>query len=102
MRGSYTLNAAALVPHSQKKTAVLYALSGLIAGLALSMGWVVVGALVSDRLRSRDDIAHALGAPVRLSVGPVRRCAACCPAAAGSPTSATPTSSASPGTCAAA
>jgi hypothetical protein len=44
------------------------------------MGFVVVRALVSDRLRRRDDIAHALGAPVTLSVGspkpswlPVRR-----------------------------
>ena len=72
VRGSHTINAAAPILHSQKKTAVLYALSGLIAGLALSMGWVVVGALMSDRLRTRADIAHALGAPVRLSVGPVR------------------------------
>jgi len=27
---------------------------------------------VSDRLRQRDDVAHALGAPVKLSVGTVR------------------------------
>jgi capsular polysaccharide biosynthesis protein len=72
VRGSYIINAAAPILHSQKKTAVLYAVSGLIAGLALSLGWVVVGALVSDRLRTRADIAHALGAPVRLSVGPLR------------------------------
>jgi O-antigen/teichoic acid export membrane protein len=32
----------------------------------------VVAALVSDRLRRRDDVAHALGAPVRLSVGSLR------------------------------
>jgi capsular polysaccharide biosynthesis protein len=73
VRGSNVINAAAPILHSRKKTEVLYALTGLIAGLALTMGWVVVGALASDRLRSRNDIAHALGAPVRLSVGPVRR-----------------------------
>jgi hypothetical protein len=40
--------------------------------LALGVGFVVIRALVSDRLRRRDDVAHALGAPVRLSVGAVR------------------------------
>ena len=34
---------------------------------------VIVTALVSDRLRRRDDVAEALGAPVRLSLGPLRR-----------------------------
>jgi hypothetical protein len=38
----------------------------------VGLGIVVVGALVSDRLRRRDDIARALGAPVKLSVGDVR------------------------------
>jgi hypothetical protein len=36
------------------------------------MAIIVIRALVSDRLRRRDDVAHALGAPVKLSVGPVR------------------------------
>ena len=36
------------------------------------MGIVIVRAIVSDRLRRRDDVAHALGAPVKLSVGAVR------------------------------
>jgi capsular polysaccharide biosynthesis protein len=72
VRDSNIINTAAPVLHSRKKTAVIYALTGLIGGLALSMGFIVVGALVSDRLRSRDDIAHALGAPVRFSVGRVR------------------------------
>ena len=34
---------------------------------------VIISALVSDRLRRRDDVAEALGAPVRLSVGSLRR-----------------------------
>ena len=61
-----------MTTHSRAKAGLSSALTGLIAGLALSIGFIVVGALVSSRLRSRDDIAHALGASVRLSVGPVR------------------------------
>ncbi len=72
VRGSYVINAAAPVLQSRKKTAGIYALTGLIAALALSAGFVVVSALMSDRLRQRDDIAHALGSSVRLSVGRVR------------------------------
>ncbi len=52
---------------------MIYAGTGLIAGLALGMFIVVVRALVSDRLRRRDDVARALGAPVKLSVGKVRQ-----------------------------
>ena len=51
-------------------------------GLVLGLGIVIVRALVSDRLRRRDDVAHALGAPVNLSVGSVRVTAGC-PAGAG-------------------
>ena len=42
---------------------------GLIAGLVLGLGIVVIRALLSDRLYRRDDVARALGAPVKLSVG---------------------------------
>ena len=70
--GSYIIDAAAPLPHSRKKPAIIDALTGLIAGLALGIGFVVISALVSDRLRWRDDIAHALGSSVRLSVGQVR------------------------------
>jgi len=51
--------------------AILAAAIGLIPGLALGLGIVIVRALVSDRLRRRDDVAHALGAPVDLSVSSV-------------------------------
>ncbi len=64
--------ATAVPPHSRLKREIEYALLGLIAGLALGVGIVVIGALLSDRLRRRDDVAHALGAPVKLSVGIVR------------------------------
>jgi capsular polysaccharide biosynthesis protein len=71
--GSQVLNAAAPVPpHSRLKRLLLYAAFGLIAGLVLGLGIVVVRAVVSDRLYRRDDVARALGAPVKLSVRTVR------------------------------
>lgn len=42
-----------------------------MGGLALGVAVVAIGALVSDRLRRRDDVAYAMLAPVRLSVGPL-------------------------------
>jgi capsular polysaccharide biosynthesis protein len=56
------------VPYSKKKKLITYGAIGLIVGLALGLTIVVVRALVSDRLRRRDDIAYALDAPVKLSV----------------------------------
>ena len=72
MQDSQVLNPAALVPHARLKRVVLYTVMGLIAALVLGMGIIVAGALVSDRLRRRDDVARALGAPVMISAGPVR------------------------------
>jgi capsular polysaccharide biosynthesis protein len=59
-------------PRSRLKQLLLYAGGGLIIGLILGMGVVVFRALLSDRLRRRDDVAQALAAPVRLSV-PAKR-----------------------------
>lgn len=70
--GSQVLDAATVGHHSKVKDIIAYALSGLIGGLAIGIGIVVVRELTSDRLRRRDDIAAALGAPIRLSVGAVR------------------------------
>ena len=72
VKGSYVLDRAAAIPLSAKRTIVLYGGGGLIAGLALGLGYVVIQALVTDRLRRRDDISFALGAPVRLSLGRAR------------------------------
>ncbi len=72
VKGSEVLNAAVPVKHSKLKGGLLYALGGLAGGLVLGMIIVIVGAVTSDRLRRRDDIAYALGAPVRLSVGAIR------------------------------
>lgn len=69
VNGSQVLDRAAPMLHSRYKRAVLYAAGGLIAGLVLGLGIVIIQALLSDRLRRRDDVAYALGAPVGLSVG---------------------------------
>jgi hypothetical protein len=72
VRGSVILDAATPLPHSRLKSLLLEAAIGLVVGLALGIGIVVIQALASERLRRRDDIARALDAPVRLSVGSVR------------------------------
>ena len=58
--------------HSRLKHLILYAAGGFIIGLILGMIIIVVRALLSDRLRRRDDVAQALGAPVKLSVPTIR------------------------------
>ena len=71
--GSDVLDPAAPVPpHSRLKHLLLYGVIGLLAGLALALSIVVVRALISERLYRRDDVARAVGAPVKLSVGTVR------------------------------
>jgi capsular polysaccharide biosynthesis protein len=72
VRGSIVLNSGSAAAHSKVKKMIIFAVSGLIGLLAIGIGIVVVSALVSDRLRRRDDVAQALGVPVRLSIGRVR------------------------------
>jgi capsular polysaccharide biosynthesis protein len=71
--GSQVVSPATAGGRSVKKTLVTYALAGLLAGLAIGVAIVVMVAITSDRLRRRDDIAYAIDAPVRLSVGALRR-----------------------------
>ncbi len=73
VKGSYVLNAATPIHHSKIKSTALYVAGGLFGGLIVGMGGVIIGALMSRKLRRRDDIALAMGAPVRLSVGPLRK-----------------------------
>ena len=70
--GSVVLDPAAVLAHSGTKYLVIYSGIGLVAGLALGLAIVVIRAIVSDRLRRRDDVSQALGAPVKLSVSAVR------------------------------
>jgi capsular polysaccharide biosynthesis protein len=66
---SKVLDAARPLPAgSHVKAVALYGGPGLIIGLVLGGGIVILRALVSDRVRQRDDVALALGAPVKLSV----------------------------------
>jgi capsular polysaccharide biosynthesis protein len=72
IRGSVVLDTASPLAHSRLKPLAFAVVLGLMAGLALGVAIVVVAAIVSDRLRRRDDVARALGTPVRLSVGAIR------------------------------
>jgi capsular polysaccharide biosynthesis protein len=67
LKNSEVLSVVAL-PRSHLKPLITYAVFGLVAGLAVGLAVVVIRAVVSDRLRQRDDIAYALDAPVKLSV----------------------------------
>jgi capsular polysaccharide biosynthesis protein len=69
VKGSVVMDSATLLAHSRLKPLILYAAVGLIGGLVLGISIVMIQALISDRLRRRDDIAQAIGAPVKLSVG---------------------------------
>lgn len=73
INGSQVLDRAAPLPQHAKKYLLLYGGGGLFGGLALGLAIVIIGALVSDRLRRRDDVASALGAPVKLSVGAIKQ-----------------------------
>jgi capsular polysaccharide biosynthesis protein len=69
---SHVVDAAAIVHKSRTKRALLAVMSGLIGGIALGLALVLGPAVLSTRLRRRDDVARALGLPVRFSSGPVR------------------------------
>ncbi len=69
---SYVLDPPTPLAHSHVKGAALYVGGGLFGGLIIGMLIVIISALLSDRLRRRDDVAAALGAPVRLSVTGLR------------------------------
>ncbi len=71
--GSSALDPPAVLPAAGNRQTALSMASGLIGGLAVGLGWVVAGSLVTDRLRSRRSVAAALGEKVRWSVGRLPR-----------------------------
>jgi capsular polysaccharide biosynthesis protein len=74
IQDSSVLNpASALPPHSKLKRLLEYAGIGLVAGLLVGVGGVLIAALMSNRLRRRDDVARALMAPIEVSVGRIAR-----------------------------
>ncbi len=50
------------------RTTALNILAGILLGFTGAAAWVIVGAIVSDRVRSRAEVSVALGAPVAVSV----------------------------------
>lgn len=73
---THVIDPATVERRSLKRLLVLNVASGLIAGTALGVGLVLFRALTSTRVRRRQDVALALGAPVRYSVasrGPTER-----------------------------
>lgn len=71
-KDSRVINDAVPLKNSKVKALLLYVGGGLFGGLLVGLAFVGIGALMSSRLRRRDDVAYALAAPVRLSVGPLR------------------------------
>ena len=70
--GSRVVTPGTLAPSSAAKLFGLDGLAGLIGGLFIGMAYVAVQAVLSDRLRRRDEVASILGAPVELSLKPVQ------------------------------
>jgi len=73
VQDSKVLDPATLAKHSRMEGITLDVAGGLVGGLALGLGIVIVSALISDRLRRRDEVAEAFGASVGLSVGALRK-----------------------------
>ncbi len=72
-RGSRVIAAGTPFISSKKKLLAVDGLSGLVAGLGLGLMIVVFQAVLSDRLRRREDIAAVLGVPIGISIGRVGR-----------------------------
>lgn len=69
--GSRVLSRGAVVPGSKKKVLVFDGLTGLVAGLGLGVIAVLMVAMLSDRVRRREEVAELLNAPVTVNVGRV-------------------------------
>jgi capsular polysaccharide biosynthesis protein len=72
VQSTQVINVATPLKHSRTRAALLYVGGFSVGGLGLGVAIVVIGALVSNKLRRREDVAYAIGAPVRLSVGPLK------------------------------
>lgn len=73
VQATRVLSAGTIVYKSSVKLFLINSVSGLGVGLAIGLGLVVLQALVSDRVRRREDVARLVGASVEVSAAPVRR-----------------------------
>ena len=62
IHGSQVVSPATPGKRAVKKTLVLYGIGGLLGGMVIGMVIVIIGAVTSDRLRRRDDVAYAMAA----------------------------------------
>jgi capsular polysaccharide biosynthesis protein len=68
INGSSVVDPASATRLARIKPKATRAAAGMLAGLALGLGWVTLVAVGSSRVRRREDIAASLGAPVGLSL----------------------------------
>lgn len=73
LQASDVIDPADAVPRSEARRWVLTVGSALVGGLGIGVGYVLVTALTSNRLRRRDEVALALGVPVAASATRRRR-----------------------------
>lgn len=71
-KASHVLDPAAVVGSSAMHRMLLLGMTGLVGGLAVGTGIVLFGALTSNRLRRREEVALAIGAPVRYAARRIR------------------------------
>lgn len=71
-QASHVLDPAAIDGSSAIRRGVLAGLTGLFGGLALGTAIVLFGALTSTRLRRREEVALAIGAPVQYAAKRIR------------------------------
>ncbi len=70
VEGTRVIDPAKVLPRTTSR--VRDSATGMVAGLIVGVGWVVLQATLSDRVRRRDEVTAALGASVAVSVGRLR------------------------------
>jgi len=71
LKATRVLSAGSPIASSTLKLTLIASAMGLGAGLAIGLGIVILPALVSDKVRRREDVATILGTPVGLSLKPM-------------------------------
>lgn len=69
IRGSYAIDPATPIPVSRTRVMAIDGLTGLVIGIGSAMMFLLLTLLLSDRLRTREEVSAALGGvPVELSI----------------------------------